>query len=97
MYIPHILRMHRILGKNRKEPCKCGHFHKSKEIYLGDVTSIEYMDMLVTLSKWEMEELSKQLILPYMFGVEEIPNSGHKTFADAYKIVDGRWINVPLE
>jgi len=34
MYIPHNLRMYRILGRNRKEPCKCGHFHTSKEVIL---------------------------------------------------------------
>ena len=85
------------MGKNRKEPCKCGHFHTSKEINLDTVTGIQCMDMLVVLSKWEMEELSEQPILPYMLGGEEIPNSGHKTFADAYKIVDGRRIYVPFK
>ena len=89
------------MGKNRKEPCKCGHFHKSKEIYLDDVTSIEYMDMLVTLSKWEMGELNKQLVPPYadqmIFGGEVTSISGRKTFADAYKMIERWWIHVPLE
>ncbi len=34
MYIPTNLRMYRIMGRNRKEPCKCGHFHTSKEVIL---------------------------------------------------------------
>jgi hypothetical protein len=36
-YIPEILRRHRIMGKNRREPCKCGHFHNSKELKASDV------------------------------------------------------------
>ncbi len=34
MYIPFNLRMYRIMGRNRKEPCKCGHFHTSREVIL---------------------------------------------------------------
>jgi len=43
MYIPFNLRMHRILGRNRREPCKCGHFHTSKEVFIPPTTpEMEY-------------------------------------------------------
>lgn len=51
MWIPEILIRHRIMGKNRIEPCKCGHFHKGKEVILPEVTPIAYMDMLVAKTK----------------------------------------------
>jgi len=53
MWIPANLIYHRILGKDRIEPCKCGHHHRGKEVILPEVTSIEYMDMLVAMSKYE--------------------------------------------
>jgi len=34
MYIPFNLRMYRIMGRNRREPCGCGHFHTSKKVIL---------------------------------------------------------------
>ena len=53
MWIPEILIRHRIMGKNRIEPCKCGHYHISKEVILPKVTPIAYMDMLVAKTKAE--------------------------------------------
>jgi len=52
-YIPANLISHRILGKDRIEPCKCGHYHRGKEVILPEVTSIEYMDMLVLMTTYE--------------------------------------------
>jgi len=34
MDIPTNLRRHRIMGRNRREPCVCGHFHSSKEVII---------------------------------------------------------------
>jgi len=65
MYIPMNLRMHRIMGKNRREPCHCGHYHTSKEVILPELTGIEYMDALVLESSYEIECLNKQPVLPY--------------------------------
>jgi hypothetical protein len=53
MWIPEILIRHRIMGKDRIEPCKCGHYHISKEVILPKVTPIVYMDMLVAKTKAE--------------------------------------------
>jgi hypothetical protein len=36
MYIPTNLRMYRIMGRNRREPCKCGHFHSSREVFISE-------------------------------------------------------------
>jgi hypothetical protein len=54
MWIPEILRRHQIMGKNRKEPRKCGHFHTSKEVIIPELTGIQYMDALVLDSDWEI-------------------------------------------
>jgi len=55
MWIPEILRRHRIMGRNRREPCKCGHFHRSKEVIIPELTGIQYMDALVLESNHEIE------------------------------------------
>lgn len=52
MYIPVILQRHRIMGKDRIEPCKCGHFHKGKIEKLPFVTLEETMKMLDTYVKY---------------------------------------------
>ena len=65
MYIPTNLRMYRIMGRNRKEPCKCGHFHAPKKVIIPpnpkkpsnvisfDWTSWEvYPDRYVKNSPW---------------------------------------------
>jgi hypothetical protein len=53
MWIPTNLIRYRIMGKDRIEPCKCGHFHRGKEVILPEVTPIAYMDMLVAKTKAE--------------------------------------------
>ena len=53
MWIPEILIRHRIMGKDRIEPCKCGHYHIGKEIILSEPTAIEAMDALVLLTKYD--------------------------------------------
>jgi hypothetical protein len=34
MWIPENLIKHRIMGKDRIEPCKCGHIHRGKEVII---------------------------------------------------------------
>lgn len=55
MYIPINLRMHRIMGRNRKEPCKCGHFHTSKEVFIPELTYEQYVDVVLWLLKMEKQ------------------------------------------
>jgi hypothetical protein len=38
MWIPENLIRHRILGKYRMEPCKCGHYHVSRVYILPKLT-----------------------------------------------------------
>ena len=56
MYIPFNLRMHRILGRNRREPCKCGHFHTSKEVILTPVTHKMEYEVIVWALEWIADE-----------------------------------------
>lgn len=55
MYIPFILRMHRIMGANRREPCSCGHFHFSKEV----ITNPNYVEAAL----WAIEKKLRLLNL----------------------------------
>jgi len=52
-YIPVNLISNRIMGKDRIEPCKCGHYHIGKEVILPESTAMEAMDALVLLTKYD--------------------------------------------
>ena len=71
-YIPETLIRYRILGKDRMEPCSCGHYHRGKEVIIPPVTAIAYMDMLVAKTKAEetVEKIHKMVTAPRF---KEIP------------------------
>ena len=53
-YIPFNLRMYRILGRNRREPCKCGHFHTSKEVNLPPLPGDLVRFTVLGKNLWEL-------------------------------------------
>lgn len=59
--IPTNLRMYRIMGRNRREPCVCGHFHNEKSYQC----SIAYMDSLVEETKAMEKRFEHTPIPPY--------------------------------
>jgi len=49
MWIPENLIRYRILGKDRIEPCKCGHYHVSKVYILPELTTESICDLVIAV------------------------------------------------
>jgi hypothetical protein len=54
MWIPINLIRHRIMGKDRIEPCRCGHYHVGKEVILPLITVDNVLDVLDTCAIYDV-------------------------------------------
>jgi len=57
MWIPEILVRLRILGKDRVEPCHCGHVHRGKEVILPTPSEEDQRLALKAYLQWMVDDM----------------------------------------